>query len=188
MSKEENKLKLLGLISSLSVGDIPNYDALAEELGESKTTVIAWASKIRRKQKDGQVLDMIDVESIMMDKVADEVKQMLQLDPISGEVNLVDVEKEDSTEVLTERIEKFRGSVKGLELLNEDLQSTASLLSARIGVLLLESEVHPKDLASLANALTSIQVAFFNKPTTTVNVGVGIGNEGLSKFRAELKN
>lgn len=187
MSKEENKLKLLGLISSLSVRDTPNYTELAKELGESRATVMAWASKIQKEQDAGKILDLIDIERIMIDKVADEVKQVLQIHPATGEVMVVDAESSQA-QALEEKLEKFKDSVDGLKLLNSDLQSTASLILERIGMTLMESStIHPKDLSSLANALTSIQVAFFNKPTTIVQVGVGV-SEGLSKFRAELKN
>ena len=87
---------------------------------------------------------------------------------------------------------EFKDGVAGLSLLSEELQGTAGTLIQKIAGFaeLDDSKLTPRDLASLTTALTNLQNAFFNKPTTNIQVGVvnGNGESLLSRFQGGLKS
>ena len=196
---DEAKLKLLGLISTMEQGEALDFVALAKELCQPETTVRRWVKALLKEKEDGKILHMVDIERVLLDRVTAELKEevvvaeealhTLRINPIT---NVIEVVKPDAvTNRAATRLDSFRNGVTGLQLLREDLQESAGNITGKIAMLLEEPELNSKDLLNLTSSLTAIQNAFFNKPTTTVNVGVSTGQHGtsmLSSFRDGMKS
>ena len=194
----DKKFKLMGLIAAVEEGGSLDSKALAEELGEKPATIKRWVTEIRKKQKEGAVLDLMDLDEILLSKLSEELKEeveemelnLVDINPVTGAIEVKQSNITPQTKEAEEKIENFKKGVEGLKALSTELQGVAGKTLISISTALDKDNVDPRDLQSLAAALTSIQNAFFNKPTTNVNVLKVDGSDGaslLSMFKQEMR-
>lgn len=198
MTSKEAKLKFFGLITTAAKQDEQlDYSAVSQMLETPDTTLKRWANEFKKKADEDSTLKLINVDEVMINRIAEELEAEAEeldgprtrVNPVTGEIELV---KNDV--VATQRKEsigKFRDSVNGLQLLNNEVQATAGTLVHKIMDAADEEELSTRDLVGLTKALTDIQNAFFNKPTTNVQVN-NIQSDGesdslLKAFKERLK-
>jgi len=172
------KNKLRGL---LALGKVLNYATIARELGVTIVEVKRWEKEIAKEQLTQDIVEIATEP--------DETK--LEINPETGVIEIVGPEKVVKTVAKSKMSPtKFRDSVEGLRLLSEEIQSTAGGLVTEIANQVEIGELSARDLAALTSAITSIQNAFFNKPTTNVQVNtVNAGGESLLQaFKKGLKS
>jgi len=196
MSDGTAKLKFFGFLKTAeALGDKLEYEAISDSLEVPVRKLKKWETEYNKLDEEETVVDLLDVDQMVIDEVtkhvAEEVSEEIvgpQMDIVDGKIVVVkDTAVQDA---LDAKLESFKGGVKGLQLLQEEVQGTAGTLVSRIAVLAEDSELTAKDLASLTAALTSMQQAFFNKPTTNIQVNT-LNSEGgslLSSFREQLKS
>lgn len=194
MANEEKKLKFFGLIKAAAAIENKelDYDALAQMFEEPKSKLRSWFKQFKEQAKDDDILKLIDLDTIVLDKVIEKAEEDLteqfKVNPITGVIEPVVEEPK-----VTAKVRQFRDRVTGLKLLDEELRATAGSLVCQIAEAT-QDELNPRDLANLANALVSIQNAFFNKPTTNIQVNniQATETEGgttlLNVFKERLKN
>lgn len=201
MSRMENKLRFYGLLAEARVrGEKMDYQAMADYLEEPLARLKRWANEWEEEQNEGNLVDgLLNIDDIVIERITDEVaaqiKPLFHINPITGEIEKVP--DENSPAVIKERkldetLKGFRDNVGGLQLLNSELQAAAGTLVGRVLELAQEPELNARDLGTLAGALTSIQNAFFNKPTTNIQVNSITPADGsttlLDVFKGRLKS
>lgn len=206
MSREENKLKFYGLIRSADLeGKTLDYSVVSDYLEVPVATLKRWAEELKKMDETDSITKLVNVDQVMIDKIAKEVQQEVEaadspvfFNPVTGaiETRKPVAEVTAKQQVSAEKIKQFKDGVTGLQLLNSETQAAAGTLISRISELAAdddsERQLSPRDIASLANSLASIQNAFFNKPTTQIlvnqtNGGDGQGTSLLDMFKARLK-
>lgn len=199
MSNDEAKLKFFGLIKTAAEREQElDYSAVADMLETDRKVLKRWATEFKKKTENETALSLIDVDSVMIDRIAEELEReaaeldapKTQINPVTGHIEVI---KPDTkvTKQRNQKIESFRNGVEGLQLLNEEVQATAGTIVHKIMDAVDDDELSTRDLAALTKALTDVQNAFFNKPTTNVQVNTiqqnGEGETLLSAFKERLK-
>jgi len=185
------KVKFIALLEAAKVsGKEANLDALAKELDTDVSILKTWQTKHDKECQSQAVRELIasDEPVVITDEpLSDESGHHVEL--IDGKITVVDKRIAKEVELKNAKVERFKQGVTGLQLLNEDLQSTAGKLVGHISDLA-NDPLHPRDLASLTSALCSVQQAFFNKPVTNVQVNT-MSSDGaslLTKFKNRMKS
>lgn len=166
---EEIRLKAFGF---LQVDSSPSrLRELVKELDVPYSTLLKWRKELNAATKEGNVFSLINADQLMLHRVAEESRlELKKLAPEEGE--LIEAEVNDVI-----------NGVEGLQVLNKQLQTTAIKLARRVDSLT-ASTVYGKDIAILVDALTKLQIAFFNKTTNTINVQNNTyGDDSISKFK-----
>lgn len=206
MSQEENKLKFYGLIRTADLeGKQLDYSVVSDYLEVPVATLKRWAEELKKVDDTDSITKLVNVDQVMIDKIANEVQQEVDtadspvfINPVTGaiETRKPVAEVTAKQQIAAEKIKQFKDGVTGLQLLNSETQAAAGTLISRISELAAdddsERQLSPRDIASLANSLASIQNAFFNKPTTQIlvnntNGASGQGTSLLDSFKARLK-
>ena len=129
---------------------------------------------------------------LLKEKIAEELKEETPGFTVDENGVIVPVEGNEVAETTVVQVEKFKDSVTGLQQLNSELQASAGSLALKILEASRAEDLSTNDLRNLSSALTSIQTAFFTKPTTNIQVNnVNAGDESsslLDKFRENQKS
>lgn len=198
---EETKLKAFGLFKAHQATNPTqtfDYEHAAETLDVKATQIRKWSKDFMELDRDESVANLVSVDDVMLERIAKELDEDLEaveprhelfVNPVTGavEVKLPGEAKESGR---AKKIAAFKDNVHGLQLLDQDVRATAGILVEQISYYAQTEELNSRDIASLANALTSIQNAFFNKPVTNVQVNNISGEEGstlLKSLRERLK-
>lgn len=171
----ETKLKFKGLVEAAEANNQEiDLELVANYLETSPKTLKTWLTKFAEEKHEQSILQLARGETN---------DHQFVVNPVTGAIE----QAHQDTDIV--QIAKFKDSVTGLQILNEDLQATAGLLTNRIQLAAMNVD-KPSELNSLASALCSIQSAFFNKPTTNVQVNNIQASEGslLSAFKDGMKN
>lgn len=162
---ESIKLKVLGLIS---VDESPaNLRDIASEYKLPYSKLIKWRKELKQSVEDGDMAILLDADQIMLHRVAEETKR--ELEELGGNVEC------DVDGVIV--------AVDNLGVLNDRMQTTALRLATQINSLSLTG-IDARELQSLTQSLCAIQMAFFNKQTTQVNVQNNTyTSDEVSKFK-----
>lgn len=197
MSTDDTKYKFLGIIKdAVANGTKLDLEIVSAVLDTPVPKLQRWFKDFEEQAKVDSALSLVNLDDVLLtrvlDKVAEEAEQLdqLRVNPITGVIEIVKPETATPAKL---QIQHFRDSVTGLKLLNQELQATAGQITLQI-LEAAQETTSPRDLSSLANALTNIQNAFFNKPTTNVQVNninaqVSEGQTSLlDAFKRELKH
>jgi hypothetical protein len=205
MSHEELKLKAFGLYKSHCLQHPPEtFDLIktAEKLDCKAGQVRRWIKDYESLDESASVASLVNVDALLVERITNEVAHELEeaepytvdaeeepdnlvVNPITG---LVEVRQSEVVRDVNPKIAAFRDNLKGLQLLEEETRIAAGALVEQISKEARYGSLEPKELASLASALTSIQNAFFNKPVTNVQVNNISGGSGLlSELKERLK-
>lgn len=196
MGSEDNKLKFLGLLGEARVRkEQLNYEVIADYLEEPVAKLKKWAREWEKQDRESAAVDMLlNIDDIVVERITDELesefKAILHVNPVTGEIEKIkDPEPEKR---VAANLSVFRDNVTGLQVLSSELQAAAGTLVGRVLELAQEPELTSRDLGNLATALTSIQNAFFNKPTTNIQVNTVSAAPGqttlLEAFKGKLKS
>lgn len=195
MSVPDAKLRFFGLVKTAEeLEQELEYEAISDSLDVPVTMLKKWKKEHDKLKTRETVVDLLDVDKMMIDEVASHVKEKVsaevsgpQMEIKNGKIVVVPDKVEPA---VSAKLDTFKDSVTGLQMLQEEVQGTAGTLVSRIAVLAEDSELTARDLASLTTALTGIQQAFFNRATTNIQVNTvnGGGESLLSSFRENLKS
>lgn len=159
-----NEAGYYGAIARLDAGF--ELNDIAEELAISVNTVRRWKREYEESKQNGTLDSLLSMD----DMIAEITKLSLPL----------------PEELVDSQLDKLAASVKGLQSLQEDFQTTARYLNTRIKSMAMSAD-STGELVDLINGLATLQNAFFNKNTTQVNVQNNYGNEG-SKYSTFLSD
>jgi hypothetical protein len=170
VSSEEEALKLQAF------GKIQGGAKLSElvlELGVPYPKLLKWRKELKEAEANGTVASLVDVDVLLLHEVAEAIKHDIQ------ELTQDEIEREA---IEGEVISAVKG-IEGYQVLNEKVQATALRLTKRIDSLSM-SVSDAKDVCALVDALTKIQVAFFNKSGTYVQINNSSQNDSaLGEFK-----
>ena len=198
MDRNEAKLKFHGLAkAALVLGTSLDLDLIAIELDTSVQMLKTWLTEINKMADSEAIIGLLELDHEISDEAASQDLEKAVTDDMEDRVEIIGgkitvIKAEDATKAQNKSLtaREFKDGVAGLNLLSEELQGTAGTLIQRIAFFAdkEDSQLTPRDLASLTSALTNLQNAFFNKPTTHIQVGVvnGQGESLLSRFQGRL--
>lgn len=146
---EEQKLAIMGDLVS---GITPAEAAKAHGVGYA--TVLRYKAQLDEALHNGSVDTLLDLPQVMVQQLIDQVK----LQSPEGVAELVDIGTAQLGNKLTI-----------LDMAEQNFTAVANKLAERISVLAM-SVNSPSELSTLADALATLQDAFFNKKITQVNV------------------
>lgn len=165
--EENNKLEVLGLIAADN--SPASLRKIAEERGMPYSRLLKWRRELQSDGEDGKTALLIHADRVMLHRIAEETS--------------ADLAKLKPGVVVQGDVEGVIEAIDGLGILNERMQKTAIKLANRIDGLA-AGVVDVKDLNSLVNSLSTLQMAFFNKQSTTVNVQNNTyTSEDVNKFK-----
>lgn len=162
MSDEETRLDAMSYLRQGA-----SARELVAKLDVPYPQLLRWKKELKQAEENGTVASLIDVDALVLEKVANETKEALR--------NFAPTAEEEIEAKVGEVVSK----VDGLQALNLQTQETASTMLTKIkGMALLATDI--QEIESLTNSLTKIQTAFFNKPGG-INVlnAPGASGEGL---------
>jgi hypothetical protein len=198
MIQSEKKLQFQGILRlSVTVDRKPDLDAIATELDVTVSCLRQWAHETAEMDQSEAILQLLELDMDILDDVTshesekavtDDTEPRVEL--IDGVITVTDPKAKMVSKAKKDKIAAFKEGVTGLQLLNTELQGTAGTIVGKIADLVEDTDLTARDLQSLTTALTSIQQAFFNKPTTNIQVNA-VGSEGVSllkKFQDRLSS
>jgi len=185
VKKNELRDRFFSLLHlSDELGEPLDIATIVEEFQVTKDTIARWSLAYSEAQVEERVLTAMDQEVVE-----------------AFEAPKVQINKQGVIEVITssppafnletsERLVAFKEKVAGLQLLNSEVQGAAGHLVDKILRASEDPNLTARDLSNLVAALTSIQNAFFNKPTTNIQVNntTGDGKSLLSSFQARMRS
>ena len=190
MSKAEAKQRFFALLRmSEQMHEELDLNTLVEELGVTKETLCKWTTQYSEDRTEEDILDTMNVDAMILEEVIEgpqvHINEHGVIEVVPEAVPITTPEPAD-----TEKLAAFKKKVTGLQLLNEEVQGAAGALVSKIVTASEDEDLTARDLASLVTALTNVQNAFFNKPTTNiqVNTTTGEGKSLLSSFQARLQS
>lgn len=203
-NQDDKKLKLFGLLAADPLFDIRT---LVQEFGVSIHRLKRWEKEYNRRETIADLDKVLDVDEVIVKRVAEEVAaEIVELEVVPENLEIDEQTNEivtsselakrreqaelDAKNFADSKIAKFIGGIQGLQVLKESTQDAANKAMAIIAIKMQDPDVQSKDFKELVASLTAIQNAFFNRPTTTVNVKNSNTLDGggtLSDFRNKLK-
>lgn len=193
MTISETKLKYFGLIKAAAKTETKlDLQDVSDELNVSVARLRTWAKEFQESEEAENILHLLDVSELLIDRVVTEVIQeaSFEIDETTGEIIATNTEelynKPESKDILA-----FKDQVTGLQALNQEVQAAAGMVAKKVlkKIKTADDDMSPKDLKSLADAITGIQNAFFNKPQTNVQVNMAVGESSLlNNFRNNMKS
>lgn len=146
---EKTKYRVIGrLINSEAPKDI----ATAEDVPYA--TVLRLKRLVDEAKQNDKVAELLDLDQVMLDEVLEAI-----------------VTKAPA--VLTDAVREVATAVSAIKAMTDslslELMSTAKVLNSRIRAMSV-SAATPGELDMLAESLCKMQIAFFNKNTTQVNI------------------
>jgi len=203
MKGDDPKIRFIAIAQIAAKADIElDFDALSRELGVTRKKLRGWAKEINEQSSSESVLAILDLDESIIDAIAHETVDkasdsvsgpQLNIHPVSGKITIMDEKAVATEKVKKKKVAAFKDSVAGLQLLKTEVQGTAGVIIGRIADLMEDenSPLTPRDLTSLTSALCNVQQAFFNHPTTNIQVntmtGGGEGTSLLSAFKSNQK-
>lgn len=155
---EQTKYKVYSLLlnghSAADIGSMQDVDV-------TYATVLRMQRQLNEAKANNSVAELINLDEAVANELLDAIAKNAPA-AIAGEIV--------ST---TEAVKK---SVAGLEVLNTELIATAKFINTRIRSLSTTVE-SVSELSMLVTSLCELQVAFFNKNSTQVNVQNNYGSE-----------
>jgi len=191
MSKAEAKQRFFALLRmSEQMHEELDLATLASELDVAETTLRKWAVQYSEDRTEEEILDTMDVDAMILEEVIEGPQVQINEQGVIEVIPEAEVvPKVLSEPVDTEKLAAFKKKITGLQLLNEEVQGAAGTLVGKIIDASEDSELTARDLASLVTALTNVQNAFFNKPTTNIQINqVEGGTSLLQSFKDRLKS
>lgn len=167
---DEIKLKAFGLLES---GKTPRE--IQEELEVSYPKILAWRKELEAARESGELHNLINVDKVIVTRVAKEVQQ-----------ELVDLAEEGEIAAIEGEVMSTLEDIDGYQLLNKQMTTTAMGLTSTISSLAAGCE-STKDLVDLVGALANLHNSFFNKNSLSVQVNNQQNNysdTSMSKFKA----
>ena len=186
MTLSNLKLKFFGMVkAAAAVGTQVDITDASNELNVPVARLRTWTKEFIEAEQDENILKLLDVDELIVDKIAQELTEEASF-LIDEETGTIAVEPRHLPSCKT--TESFKDKVSGLQALSTELQGAAGTIANKIIKAAAEPDLTPRELKSLAEGITSIQNAFFNKPQTNVQVNMAVGENSLaSKFKQNLK-
>ena len=180
-NKEWAKMQLYGLLSEDPMLDIRT---LVQKLDTPISTLRKFKTEYETARLNGYIHKTINTDLTTVKAIAEkEAEKLIQVIPEEHRTPEVVLEVEQRA------VSAFTDGVAGLQALQTETQDAATGLVKIIVDQSQESGLTPKEVQNLVMSLTSIQNAFFNKPTTNVQVNnQTIIGDALSEFRAKLRS
>ena len=177
-SEQEVKLKFL---ASITNNPHQRLHDLVGELGVSYGTLFKWRKEYLDAKLAGDISTCVNVDELIIARAADSVRD-----------DLITLHPESKTAIegsIVQEVTAVTTGLSALQLLDTRLTTAGLGLAARIATMSNRHDLEPRDLLTLASALSNLQTAFFTKGTNVnvLNVNAAEGSEGLSKFK-ELLN
>ena len=195
MTKTELKLKFFGILATDPDIDIKT---LVQSLKVPFQTLNKWKTEHNNGITNDALEKVLDTDEIIIRKVAEEVADKIIEVKVKPDEPLSPEEEEKiNKKFKAKKTKDIISKISNLQELKTDVQAVAKDLVSSIADRLQDIQNEPtcydsKDIASLTTALTSIQNAFFNKPTTQIGVSLHTGSDQndqtLLGFRARMKN
>ena len=185
---------------------------IVEVLGIAYPTVLKWRHEWKEAKAVGDIQSLVNVDSLLIHRVAEEIKQDMQqlseptviehTKPTDSEVVewafqsalRKPVERETPVEytqhaVLPEREVSLVDKIDSYQMLSVAMHATALKLVDKISLLSDKENTGPMELGTLVESLSRIQVAFFNKNSTNVNIlnQQVVSEKEVSTFKAFKK-
>lgn len=172
MTENEAKTKVF---TALAEDPKVSLRELSDTLGYSYPTLLKWRNEYHEALKTNQVTTLLDLDSAVLSKAFDTaVADLAVVAP--GELSGI-----------TAKAAEVKAGVANLNILQAALQNSAIQVVHQIN-LALATDISCRDIAQLASALTSIQTAFFTKPSVNVLVDNSVNsNSMLAAFKQEMK-
>lgn len=171
LETEEQKLRAIGLIAEDRTP--ANLRKIAEEEKIPYSKLIKWRAELDKTKVDGSVEVAIQADQVLIHRIAEETKKELS-------------ELPEGT-VVEGDIDAVVSGLTGLDILSTTTQSAALRLAKRVDHLALGC-TDARELQSLVTSICALQVAFFNKQTTQVNVQNNTyTSDAVSKFKGLKK-
>lgn len=167
---DETKLSALALISA---GE--DLKDIVDKLEVAYPTLKRWKDELELAQTNQNIAGLVDVDQVMLHRIAEETKQDL-IDLASDGKDIAEID---------EAIHGIVESIDGYNLLNTKLQTVALRAADRVNNLI-DSGTGIGDLKLLVETLALIQNAFFNKPTTNINMlnqHTNVSNTQVNNFK-----
>ena len=163
---ESRKLEALGRIKAgAKLAD------LVVDMGIKYPVLLKWRKELQNAEANGEMASIVDVDAVVVHRIAEEVKHDL----------VALSEDEENITAITGEVESATQAIDGLQLLNTKVQTTALKLADKIDGLTF-SALEAKDVLTLVDALTKLQVAFFNKGGTNIQINNASGGP-LGEFK-----
>lgn len=169
MSGEDEALKLKAF-GKIKAGE--KLSNLVMELGVKYPTLLKWKKELKAAEENGTVAELVDVDALVVHEAAEIIKQELQ-ELTTDEQSIKTIEGE---------VESAVKAIDGYQVLNAKVQATALKLANKIDALSF-SATEAKDVSLLVDALTKIQIAFFNKTGTYVQINNPSASSPLGEFQ-----
>jgi len=200
-STKNKKQRFIALVQlAAEVGGRPDCEMVSKELDVPVITLHKWLKEFAKANTTEQVLDMLEVDTQIVEEIAEkviapaiEVANGPKIEIIDGVIQVTDehmLSEKEKQALQSQKISQFKDRTNGLFLLQEEVQGTAGSIVGKIADKLEENILPTQEIVLLTNALTSIQNAFFNRPTTNIQVNA-MGSEGeplLKAFRNRLES
>ena len=154
-SDDDIKLKVLG---RMQLDSSPaNLRTISTELKLPYSKLIKWRKELKEATDAGDISSLVDADQLLIHRVAEDVKNDLKdLAPTEGEF-------------IEAAVDDVVDGIDSYKVLNTRLQTTALVLAQKIDNMA-DIAVTAKDVIVLVDALAKLQLAFFNKSVTNVNV------------------
>lgn len=136
-------------------------------------------ARIQRKEDAKDIADEVGISYGSVLKLRREFEQAIvnnTLEQLVDTDKLLITEVGDRLAIDDEAVGELVDKIKGLELLDEELQKTALIINTRVRSLLLSIE-DMSELESATDILCKLQSTFLNKKLTQVNVQNNYGKE-----------
>lgn len=198
MSQSEKKLQFQGILRlSATVDRKPDLNLIAAELGVTVDCLYTWAREVAELDQSEAIIQLLELDMDIIDEVSSHSPEKAvtddtepQIELVDGVIKVTDPKAKAISKAKDTKVAAFKDGVTGLQLLNTELQGTAGTIVSKIASLVEDPDLSARDLQSLTAALTSVQQAFFNKPTTNIQVNTvsGDGVSLLKKFQDRLSS
>ena len=138
---------------------------IADDLDVSYASVLRLKREFEEARTNNTVHELIDMDKVIINEVA------------------------ESLDLPQEAVANVTKGLSGLEVLQDDLQQTATQINIRLKSLIPSVE-HPSELQIYTEILCQLQTTFFNKYLTQVNVQNNFGGEnpGASHYAKYLSD
>jgi hypothetical protein len=151
---EEQRLKVLAKLQS---GTDPHD--VVQEMSIPYQTIMNWKRDMKEAEATAEIHTLVKADAIMVHRIAEEVKE-----------EMIAVAPNEEKEII-KTVDGIVESIDSYQALNTKLHATAAKLVDKISLMADdEKTLGPMGLQVLVESLARIQVAFFNKNSTNINV------------------
>jgi len=194
IDNKDTKARFLAIVRlAMELNEALDWEELSAQLHVSKSTITKWIKEVNEEDFQTNILAMLDLSTPELETTATEMmEEAIEKEAVpqlhlgdDGTIQVVQEATVLSEEERSTRVMAFKQSVTGLQLLKEEVQGAAGIAVCKIAEKIEEGELTAQDLSKLTTTLATVYQAFFNKPTTNIQVNnVGEGSQNLlSSFR-----